>query len=108
MYRIWLDCISYHITTTNSQYLPYFTVETLLTNLKILNENICTLHANYISGNVKKMTRMKEYGFWLAVKQSDGLYGDRCMEYVPKQMSIGSNVAGSSDKAVISNITSHA
>ena len=54
------------------------------------------------------MTRMKEYGFWLALKQSDGLYGDRCMEYVPKQMSIGSNVAGSSDKAVVSNITSDA
>ena len=39
-------------------------LETLLANLKILNETICTLHANYISGNEKKMERMKEYGFW--------------------------------------------
>lgn len=84
-----------------------FIVETLLTNLKTLDENICTLHANYISGNVKKMNRMKEYGFWLAVKQSDGTYGDRCTEYVPKQLSIGSNVAGNSDKSVVRNITSH-
>ena len=39
-------------------------LETLMANLKILNESICTLHANYISGNEKKMERMKEYGFW--------------------------------------------
>ena len=52
------------------------------------------------------MNRMKEYGFWLAMKQSDGTYGDRCMEYAPKQLSIGSNVAGNSDKSVVRNITS--
>lgn len=95
---------------------PSFIVETLLTNLKVLDESICTLHANYLSGNMKKMNRMKEYGFWLAVKQSNGTYGDTCMEYVPKQLSIVSNVAAagssssisSSNKALVSNITSHA
>jgi hypothetical protein len=48
--------------------------ETLLENLKKLNETICALHANYISGNRKKMNKMKENGFWLADIKNDWSY----------------------------------
>lgn len=41
-----------------------------------------TLHANYISGNKKKMSRMKEHGFWLADIQEDG-HTYTCQPYVP-------------------------
>jgi hypothetical protein len=41
-------------------------------HLKQLNESIVTLHANYISGNKKKMNKMKEHGFWLADISADG------------------------------------
>ena len=47
-------------------------IETLMTNLKTLNETICTLHANYISGNKKKMNKMKEHGFWIVDVKPDG------------------------------------
>jgi len=68
-------------------YEPEFTYETLLSNLKLLNETICTLHANYISGNEKKMARMKEYGFWLA-KQNPGTtqYTEECDNYIPYEL----------------------
>jgi hypothetical protein len=58
--------------------------DTLLANLKKLNESICTLHANYLSGNHKKMNRMKEHGFWLATQDEHGNYQERCLEYVPR------------------------
>lgn len=58
-------------------------IETLETNLKRINESICTLHANYLSGNTKKMNRMKEYGFWLATTDENGHYTDQCKEYIP-------------------------
>ena len=52
-------------------------------NLKRLNETIVTLHANYLSGNAKKMNRMKEYGFWLATTDENGAYTNKCADYVP-------------------------
>jgi len=55
----------------------------LQTNLAKLNETIVTLHANYLSGNQKKMNRMKEYGFWLATTDEHGAYTNRCTDYVP-------------------------
>ncbi len=55
----------------------------MLENLKTLNESIVTLHANYISGNRKKMNRMKEYGFWLAEGDRAGGNTQHCAEYVP-------------------------
>jgi hypothetical protein len=46
-----------------------------------LNDSIVALHANYISGNEKKMAAMKEFGFWLADSKTDGTY--TCKSYVP-------------------------
>lgn len=62
-------------------------LETLLDNLKLLNESIVTVHANYLSGNKKKMQRMKEYGFWLATGEAspDGIHHrltEKCNPYV--------------------------
>lgn len=57
--------------------------DTLQLNLKKLNETICTLHANYLSGNHKKMNRMKDYGFWLATTDANGNYQEKCTDYVP-------------------------
>ena len=87
--------IYYHIISS------HLIIETLLTNLKIMNEEICTLHANYISGNVKKMNRMKEYGFWLAIKQPNGTYSDKCLDYVPKQQLIVNNNNSIADSTVV-------
>jgi hypothetical protein len=42
---------------------------------------MCTVHANYISGNQKKKQKMDDYGLWLAQQQSDGRY--TCKDYVP-------------------------
>lgn len=61
--------------------LSIFLVETLLENLKTLNESMVALHANYISGNEKKMLAMKEFGFWLSESKNDGTY--TCKPYVP-------------------------
>jgi hypothetical protein len=57
--------------------------ETLQLNLKRLNETIVTLHANYLSGNEKKMNRMRDYGLWLATTDELGHFSERCAEYVP-------------------------
>jgi hypothetical protein len=57
--------------------------ETLQLNLKRLNETIATLHANYLSGNEKKMNRMRDYGLWLATTDERGHFSERCAEYVP-------------------------
>ena len=71
-------------------YIPEQTMENLLANLKTLNESIVTLHANYISGNKKKMNRMKEHGFWLANIQEDGstYTCEPYIPYVPKPESL--------------------
>eukprot|EP01034_Spumella_vulgaris_P021696 gene21696-27746_t len=61
-----LDTCMFSSGMISKVYVPELTYEMLLSNLKTLNESIVTLHANYISGNEKKMMRMKEYGFWLA------------------------------------------
>lgn len=42
---------------------------------------MCAVHANYLSGNHKKMNRMKDYGFWLATQDEQGHYQERCAEY---------------------------
>jgi hypothetical protein len=68
-----------------------------LDNLKLLNESIVTVHANYISGNKKKMQRMKEYGFWLATNtvSADGLshhFTEKCMPYVPVAPNPANNI----------------
>lgn len=55
----------------------------LQANLVKLNESIVTLHANYLSGNQKKMNRMKEYGFWLATTDERGVYTNQCLDYAP-------------------------
>ena len=47
-------------------WVPEYTYEQLLENVALRNETICAVHANYLSGNVPKMQRMQEYGFWLA------------------------------------------
>eukprot|EP00605_Chrysophyceae_sp_TOSAG23-4_P000317 GSChrysophyteH1.ASY1.ANO1.362.1 assembled CDS len=52
-------------------WVPEFTYEELLKNLKLRNETICAVHANYLSGNSPKMQRMQEYGFWLATKTGE-------------------------------------
>lgn len=57
-------------------------IETLMTNLKQLNETIVTLHANYISGNKKKMNKMKEHGFWIVDVKPDGGY--QCLAFHPR------------------------
>ena len=59
-----------------------YITEALYSHLKTLNESIVTLHANYISGNKKKMNKMKEFGFWLA-DISDDLQSYQCHDYVP-------------------------
>lgn len=41
-------------------------IEMLVENLNKMNESMVTVHANYISGNKKKMVRMMDYGLWLA------------------------------------------
>ena len=52
--------------------------------MKLLNQPIITLHANYISGNEKKMNRMKEYGFWLATPNNSSKdIGSSCLVYQP-------------------------
>ena len=53
-----------------------------MTNLKQLNETICTLHANYISGNKKKMNKMKEHGFWIVDVKPDGRH--QCLAFHPR------------------------
>jgi Nucleotide-diphospho-sugar transferase len=52
--------------------VPEFTYERLLENLKLHNETICTLHANYMKGNLPKMERMRAHGFWLSVANDGG------------------------------------
>jgi hypothetical protein len=63
-------------------YEPEFTYETLTSNLKILNESIVSIHANYLSGNRKKMLKMQEHGLWLA-EISEDLQQYHCKEYKP-------------------------
>jgi hypothetical protein len=69
------------------QYVPELTYETLILNLRRMNAGVITMHGNYISGNRRKMERMKEYGFWLAsadtVSIADGAYAGKCLDYVP-------------------------
>jgi len=67
----------------NCSGLCFFLLDKLQENLKRLNETIVTLHANYLSGNAKKMNRMKEYGFWLATTDENGAYTNKCADYVP-------------------------
>lgn len=74
--------------------------ETLLANLKTLNESIVTLHANYLSGNEKKMNRMREYGFWLAHYAAPGAPpGNQhlCHDYVPHELAQKAAAAAETD-----------
>ncbi len=64
--------------------------ETLIENLNTLNESMVALHANYISGNEKKMAAMKEYGFWLADTKIDGSY--KCKPYIPYKPATQGNI----------------
>lgn len=45
------------------------------------------MHANYLSGNENKMSRMKEYGFWLSQAVTDKdmkiVKDNGCSDYVP-------------------------
>lgn len=63
------------------------TIERLQANLKKLNQSMVAVHANYLSGNLKKKERMKEYGFWLSQAETNEnmeVTVDRgCSEYIP-------------------------
>lgn len=74
--------------------------EQLVSNLNKMNQSIITLHANYISGNMKKMARMQEYGFWLALTDSSGKYNGKCKSYKPVDITAGDT----SEKMVTSKI----
>jgi hypothetical protein len=49
-------------------WVPEYTYEALLQNVKLRNDTFCAVHANYLKGNKPKQQRMDEYGFWLATK----------------------------------------
>ena len=67
-------------------------------NLAHRNETICTLHANYLKGNVNKALRMSEHGLWLS-GQPDALDKKRlagtCSPYVPRMSNATSSVKSS-------------
>ena len=74
-----------------------FFIGTLMENLRLANETIVTLHANYIKGNSNKANKMKEYGFWLKKGEiqtnrlSQGLtpiHENTCIPYVPSHLQI--------------------
>ena len=75
-----LDTCMFSSGMISNIYVPEFTYERLLTNLQATNSSIITLHANYLSGNKKKMNRMKEYGFWLSERRNNEWI---CKPYVP-------------------------
>lgn len=76
-----LDTCAFSSGMISRVYEPELTYETLMANLKTLNESLVTLHANYLSGNRKKMLRMKEYGFWLSHTDENGQHV--CAVYKP-------------------------
>lgn len=78
-----LQCVFHFFAYRAILCLPFNCTDTLQANLKKINETICTLHANYLSGNHKKMNRMKEYGFWLATTDAQGHHQEQCLDYVP-------------------------
>eukprot|EP00981_Chlorochromonas_danica_P008689 scaffold2270_cov242-Ochromonas_danica.AAC.3 len=62
----YLDTCIFSSGMLSRKYIPELTYEMLVENLKKMNERMVTVHANYISGNKKKMVRMMDYGLWLA------------------------------------------
>lgn len=63
-------------------YEPEMTYETLQLNLKQLKETAAAIHANYMSGNAKKMGRLQEHGLWLADIDPSGV-SYTCREFKP-------------------------
>lgn len=83
-----LDTCKFSSGMLSRKYVPELTYEMLVSNLKKMNSGIVTVHGNYISGNRRKMERMKEYGFWLApsdvLSVIDGGYAmKQCKVYIP-------------------------
>jgi Nucleotide-diphospho-sugar transferase len=89
-----LDACVFSSGMISRYYVPEFTYERLLENLKLRNETICTLHANYMKGNLPKMERMRAHGFWLSVANDGSNHAAgsvattntnkrRCIDFVP-------------------------
>jgi hypothetical protein len=49
-------------------------------NLKIRNETLCIVHANFFWGNGGKMNKLVEFGYWLAVKEGRQKWTNKCNE----------------------------
>lgn len=61
-----LDVCMFNSGALSRVYIPEHTFENVLEGLAKVNETAVSVHANYISGNKKKMLRMQEHNLWLA------------------------------------------
>lgn len=61
-----LDVCMFNSGALSRFYVPEQTYERVLQTMRAHNDSVVSVHANYISGNKKKMQRMQEHHLWLA------------------------------------------
>ena len=71
-----LDTCVFSSGMLSNKWVPEYTYDTLLQNVRKRNESICSIHANYISGNQNKKEMMKVHGYWLADENSN-----KCLDF---------------------------
>jgi len=71
-----LDTCVFSSGMLSNKWVPEYTYDTLLQNVRKRNESICSIHANYISGNQNKKEMMKVHGYWLADEMSN-----KCLDF---------------------------